>query len=199
VGSVLRQAVFSPDGGTLLLGCQNKRARLWDVGRDEEVTPGEPPRHAYPITAVAFRPGFPARERVATGCYGGTVRLWDASRGAILNDVRGNDGQITALAFSPDGKTLLTASADGTARFQDAESGRQLGPVLRHTKAVNCVAFHPNGQSVVTGTVEGVVQRWRVPPAGEEGTVEQIGQRVRELTGMELDAQGVIHLRASEP
>jgi WD40 repeat protein len=199
LGSVLLQAVFSPDGGTLLLGCQDKRARLWDVERDEEVTPGEPPRHAYPITAVAFRPGFPDRERVATGCYGGTVRLWDTSRSAILNDVRGNDGQITALAFSPDGKTLLTASADGTARFQDAESGRQLGPVLRHTNAVNCEAFHPDGQSVVTGTVDGMVQRWRVPPAGEEGTVEEIGQRVRERTGMELDAQGVIHLRSGGP
>ena len=80
-----------------------------------------------------------------------------------LNELRQNAGEIVVLAFSPDGKILLTASHDGTARFLDAESGTQLGPALHHPDAVLCVAFHPDGQSAVTGTRDGMVQRWSVP------------------------------------
>ena len=75
----------------------------------------------------------------------------------------GNAGEVDAVAFSPDGKTLLTGGHDGTARFWDVESGRQLGPSLRHTDAVLSVAFHPDGKSVATGTKNGKVQRWHVP------------------------------------
>ena len=90
-----------------------------------------------------------------TGCHAGTVRLWDRASGALLHDVRGNAGEVTAFAFSPDGTTLVTASLDATARFWDVASGRQLGPPLHHTDAVLSVAFHPDGQFVATGTRDG--------------------------------------------
>ena len=73
---------------------------------------------------------------MVTGCHAGTVRLWDRASGALLHDVRGNAGEVTAFAFSPDGTTLVTASLDATARFWDVASGRQLGPPLHHTDAV---------------------------------------------------------------
>jgi WD40 repeat protein len=151
-----------------------------------EIDPGHRPRHAYPITAVAFDPG---RSRLVTGCHAGTVRFWDADRGMILSELRQNAGEIDVLAFSPDGTVLLTASHDGTARFLDAESGQQLGPALHHTDAVLCVAFHPDGRSVVTGTRDGIVQRWSVPSPPESGDATEIRHRVREQTGMELDDQ----------
>jgi WD40 repeat protein len=194
----IHQAAFTADGKTLLLGCRDGTARLWDVDRDEEINPQHAPHHAYPISAVAFEPGFQRHGKVVTGCYGGTVRLWDVERGTLLNDVRGNAGEITALAFSPDGKTLVTASHDGTARFWDAECGRQLGPVLRHTDAVLSVAFHPDGQSVATGTKDGVVQRWRVPLPPREGSVAEIQQWANDQAGMKLDDQGAVHMVSTE-
>jgi WD40 repeat protein len=164
LGVPIHRAVFSgPGGDTLLLGCRDGTARWWSVARDEEMDPDHHPRHGYPITALALDPD-PRRPRAVTGCYAGTVRLWDVPSGTLLHDVRGNAGEIAALAFSPDGRTLLTGSYDGTARFWDAESGKQLGPTLRHTDAVLCVAFDPDGRRVVTGTKDGVVQLWDVPP-----------------------------------
>jgi WD40 repeat protein len=154
-----------------------------------EADPGHGPRHAYPITAVAFDP---KRSRVVTGCHAGTVRLWDAIRGTMLNELRQNAGEIVALAFSPDGKLLLTASRDGTARFLDAESGRQLGPSLHHPDAVLCATFHPDGRSVATGTRDGLVQRWRVPSPPRTGGVAELRRWVEEQTGMELDDQGAV-------
>jgi eukaryotic-like serine/threonine-protein kinase len=187
--SPIRQAVFSRDGRILLLGCRDGKARLWDVDRDGAIDSEHGPRHAYPITAVAFDPN---RSRVVTGCHAGTVRVWDATRGTMLNELRQNSGEIVALAFSPDGETLLTASHDGTARFLDAESGVQLGPALHHTDAVLCVAFHPDRQSVVTGTRDGMVQRWSVPSPPRTGDAAEIRQWLKEQTGMELDVHGAV-------
>jgi WD40 repeat protein len=184
--SPISQAVFSRDGGHLLLGCRDGKARLWDVHRDVEFDAEHRPRHAYPITAVAFDP---SHSRLVTGCHAGTVRFWDPTRGTMLNELRQNAGEIVVLAFSPDGTMLLTASHDGTARFLDAESGTQLGPALHHTDAVLCVAFHPDGRSVVSGTRDGMVQRWSVPAPPRTGDATEIRRWVREQTGMELDDQ----------
>ena len=187
--SPIRQAVFSRDGRTLLLGCGDGKARLWAVDKDEEIDSEHGPRHAYPITAVAFDPN---RSRLVTGCHAGTVRVWDATRGTLLNELRQNAGEIVVLAFSPDGQTLLTASHDGTARFVDAETGAQLGPALHHTDAVLCVAFHPDGKSVVTGTRDGMVQRWSVPSPPRTGGALEIRRWLKEQTGMELGDQGAV-------
>ncbi|WP_435019984.1 WD40 repeat domain-containing serine/threonine protein kinase [Tundrisphaera sp. TA3] len=181
LGAAVLNAAFSPDGTTLLLGCRDGKARLWDVARDVEVSTDALPFHAFPITAVGFDPKTP---RLVTGCHAGTVRLWDSASGAMLCDVRGNAGEVTAIAFSPDGSTLLTASVDAAARFWDVATGRQLGPPLRHSDAVLCVAFHPDGQSVATGARDGTVWQWPVPSAPMEGDLGQIERIVQERTGL---------------
>jgi WD40 repeat protein len=191
--SPIQQAVFSRDGRSLLLGCRDAKARLWDLHADVEIDPRHRPRHAYPITAVAFDP---RRSRLVTGCHAGTVRFWDSAQGKMLSELRQNAGEIHVLAFSPDGTMVLTASYDGTARFLDAESGRQLGPALHHTDAVLCVAFHPDGRSVVTGTRDGIVQRWCVPSPPESGEAAEIQRRLRAQTGMELDDRGAVTVGA---
>ena len=56
------------------------------------------------------------------------------------------------MAFSPDGKTVITGSADKTARFWDAATGRPLGQPLTHQGEVNAVAFSPDGKTVITGS-----------------------------------------------
>jgi WD40 repeat protein len=182
--SPIHQAVFSRDGRSLLLGCRDARARLWDFHRDAEIDPEHRPRHAYPITAVAFDHG---RSRLVTGCHAGTVRVWDANRGTLLHELRQNTGEIVVLAFSPDGAMLAAASHDGTARFLDAETGRQLGPALHHADAVLSIAFHPDGKSVVTGTRDGMVQRWSTPEPPRSGSVDEVRRWVRDRTGLEFD------------
>jgi WD40 repeat protein len=186
LGVAIHHAAFSPDGGTLLLGCRDGKARLWDVARDVAIDSLMQPRHAYPITAVGFDP---RSSRIVTGCHAGTVRLWDRASGALLHDVRGNAGEITAVAFSPDGTILLTASRDATARFWDVESGRQLGPPLYHTDAVLSVAFHPDGRVVATGTRDGSAWLWPAPAAPMEGNLTRIARVVEERTGLRFEVR----------
>ncbi|WP_020465699.1 protein kinase domain-containing protein [Singulisphaera acidiphila] len=190
LNSPIRQAVFSPDGKTLLLACRDGTARLWDIARDQEIIPERRPDHGYPMTAVAFDPLGP---RIVTGCQAGTLGIWNLTKGLLIRDIRGNADEVTSLTFSPDGRSLLTASYDGTARFWDVESGQQLGPPLRHTDAVLCAIFHPDGRSVVTGTKDGIVQRWQAPLPPLEGSVDQVRLAVEIQTGMSMDQQGAIH------
>ena len=53
---------------------------------------------------------------------------------------------VSAVAFSPDGKTVLTGSLDKTARLWDANTGQPVGPPLPHQGFVYAVAFSPDGR-----------------------------------------------------
>ncbi|HEY1066254.1 MAG TPA: hypothetical protein VGE52_09100, partial [Pirellulales bacterium] len=47
----------------------------------------------------------------------GTLRLWDSTTGHQLVVLHGHEGTIYDAAFSPDGRSLATCSADGTVRL----------------------------------------------------------------------------------
>lgn len=74
----------------------------------------------------------------------------------------GHTGQITALAYSPDGATLASASADGTTRLWDVATG-QLKAKLQSPAAMSlCLAFSPDQKllAVGYGNPVGLVQLW---------------------------------------
>jgi WD40 repeat protein len=62
-----------------------------------------------------------------------------------------HDSFVTAVAFSPDGKFVLTGSYDGAARLWRVDSG-QLISTLRHDSFVTAVAFSPDGASAAAMT-----------------------------------------------
>jgi len=69
-------------------------------------------------------------------------------------------GPVWSVAFSPDGTTVLTGSADKTARLWDRDTARATGPVFTHPGPVRCVAFSPNGKRIVIGAANGVSRVW---------------------------------------
>jgi WD40 repeat protein len=64
------------------------------------------------------------------------------------------------VAFSPDGKLILTGSDDCTACLWEASSGKELSHFQGHTGWVNSVAFSPDGKLILTGSFDGTARLW---------------------------------------
>jgi WD40 repeat protein/uncharacterized caspase-like protein len=74
---------------------------------------------------------------------------------------------ITSVAFSPDGRKILTGSRDKTARLWDMETGKELQRFEGHSDCVNAVAFSPDGRRVLTGGLDSTVRLWDVETGKE--------------------------------
>ena len=81
---------------------------------------------------------------------GDTARLWDTSTGHSVGPPLQHESIVSSVAFSPDGKTVVTGSNDRTARLWDATTGLPVGAPLLHQEAVRSVAFSPNGKKIRT-------------------------------------------------
>jgi hypothetical protein len=68
-----------------------------------------------------------------------------------------HEGVVLDLAFSADGRRLLSGSADRSARLWDVTTCLPLSPPLRHLEAIFAVGLHPTGRTAFTNGL------WRLP------------------------------------
>src|SRR5262249_7048421 len=76
-------------------------------------------------------------------------------------------GFVAALAFSPDGKTLATASEDKFVRLWDVAGGKELRRFAGHQSAVLAVAFSRDGKNLASGGADASVRLWNTASGAE--------------------------------
>jgi WD40 repeat protein/serine/threonine protein kinase len=84
---------------------------------------------------------------------------WHAGPKAVERTLTHRDA-ARALAFSPDGRRLLTACADGTAQLWDIATGARLAVAMKHRGTVRAVAFSPDGRLAATAGDDGTLRLW---------------------------------------
>jgi WD40 repeat protein len=162
----VRALAFSPDGRTLLTGCDDRQARFFSTGTGALLD--RPLPHEAPVRAVAFSPdgrtALTAGSREPPDAFAARSNAnalpWGVPEGKPLRWLTGHQGLVQALAFSPAGRALVTGSIDQTARLWELPTGRPLGKALKHEIPVRAMAFSADGRRALTGGLGGGARLW---------------------------------------
>ncbi len=103
---------------------------------------------------------------------------YSRSRVISLRNCLPHSDAVRAVAFSPDGKTVLTGSADGAARLWDVLTGSPIGSPMRHEGRANAVAFSADGNIALTGSEDKTARLWDARSGSPIGSPMLIGNPV---------------------
>ena len=154
---------FSPDG-QLIVGVGHNKVRIWHRETRERLH--SCPKNMNPfvgffdtlcLDAVAFSPDG----QILAMNEENNITFWHPDAGQRLYELSGHTERVTSLAFSPDGKILITGSYDRTIRLWNVRTRKQLGqPLKGHDSAVYTVAFSRDGQYIASGSKDNKIILW---------------------------------------
>ncbi|MEL7359983.1 MAG: WD40 repeat domain-containing protein, partial [Cyanobacteria bacterium J06560_6] len=139
--------------GRVVYSSQDALHRAWFTIRERLKLEG----HSSPVNSVAFSP---EGDRIVSGSYDSTLRLWDLKGNAIGKPFEGHSGSVSSVAFSPKGDRIVSGSDDGTLLLWDLE-GNTIGFAFEgHNGQILSVAFSPKGDRIVSGSYDNTLRLW---------------------------------------
>ncbi|KAJ7675568.1 WD40-repeat-containing domain protein [Mycena rosella] len=160
----------SVDGRWIVSGSSDAAVRVWSSEASPLVM-GIFEGHTSPVVSAVFSP---SGKQIASGSKDGTVRIWDfdpsqtlgaSDSGAVAKPLSGPTNTVTCLAYSQDGKRIVSGSVklyftpdDATASVHvwDSETGALVAGPFEQNAPISCVASSPDGQGIASGGRQGL-------------------------------------------
>ena len=148
----VNSVAFSPNGTRVLSGSGKlPSSTAKDIIAGILAAKGtEPPDVTMEKLAKAWRPQ-------QSGGPDDTMKLWDATTGALLRTFDGHSGPVNSVAFSPDGARVFSISR--TLQLWDTDTG-QLIRNFGDSNKVLSVAFSPDGARLLSGSADNTMKLW---------------------------------------
>jgi WD40 repeat protein len=170
--AAVTSVAFSRDGLRLASASDDRTVKLWNASTGDELITLR--GHASGVSCVTFSPDG---QRLASGSDDGTIKLWDANTDAENLTQRAwiqrnrpaseaeiltfrGDSRVSAVAFSPDGERLASASADSRVKVWNVTDGAEMLTMRGHQGSVYSVSFGPDGQRLTSAGDDGTVKLW---------------------------------------
>jgi eukaryotic-like serine/threonine-protein kinase len=160
--------VLSPDHRFLLVGGFEGRIHFVDLLTGEtETTQGL--EKDWGVSGMAFTPDGTI---LATASAEGTVSLWDTTRREVVDELRGHLNGVHAVAVSPNGQRLASASqGDEAVKLWDVATRHEVATLEGEGFIRDHLRFSPDGTLLVAVNATGTAHIWRAPSFDESATV----------------------------
>jgi serine/threonine protein kinase len=153
---------FSPDGQTVVTGCDDSVLRLWDAATGQEL--GRLEGHDGAVYALAFAS---SGRLLVSGGGDGALRLWDVAERRERSRLPHGTGTVRRLAVSCDDLLAATGGNPQTIELWDLKTGKLRQALPGRHGTIQAVAFAADGRTLATADAVGLVQLWDVATGAE--------------------------------
>jgi len=143
---------FTPDGKRLVSGAADRSVKVWNPATGERLFTMSEPLDG--INTIALDP---TGTKVAAGGVDKTIRVWSLgdSSGTLVESLMAHEDAILKLAWSPDGKTLVSSSADRSLKVFKVEGLVEMRTLAGQPDWAYGLEFSPDGRALAVGRFDG--------------------------------------------